>query len=632
MAETVADILADAGIPLHGLNLQAGARSRTMCWRCGGGKSREKSLVITVDDDGCGVAWHCHRASCPGLTGGGKITRGDRDRAPRPAAQPRPAQQVKPAKQWTSADQARPPALYEFFAKRGIAAETVDAFGCFVATVWFPELEAKRPGIAFPYVHGGQVIGHKYRAARADGTKTMAQDPGTQATLFNIDALQSDDIAYWVEGETDTMAMWEAGYRQVVSLRDGAPQELREEDDPRRLEDKKFAGMQPHAERLKAIKRWVIATDADAPGQVLREELGRRLGKQRCWVVDWPEGCKDAGDVLMKHGPDRLREIVEAAKPWPQAGLIRPAPGMLLAHRKKGRLVRGQEAHIEAFDATFKMPVEGGRLIVITGPPNMGKTTFLRAWLAQLAYHHGRKVLWASPEDGSVDVICEQLAQVYIGAPFWPGRTECATEGQLRAAEQWIADHFRFVATDDPERESTIEWTLEIAETAVAQDGVSLLALDPFNEFSHQRKRDETESEYIGRTLKHLKAWGRRHGVDIVIVAHPAKPPMDTKNKTVAMPDGYSISGSAHWFNKADLGLTVWLPTGATVTQVYVWKSRYAAWGKRGSQALLEFDPITGRFRSAGYGIIDRLPTMQVEQTSSWTNYIPPNEEADRGF
>ena len=34
--------------------------------------------------------------------------------------------------------------------------------------------------------------------------------------------------------------------------------------------------------------RIVIATDNDAPGDALAEELARRLGRERCWRVRWP--------------------------------------------------------------------------------------------------------------------------------------------------------------------------------------------------------------------------------------------------------------------------------------------------------------------------------------------------------
>lgn len=627
MADSLHGILDEAGIPSRGLMLRPGASSKAMCPACGGGRSREKSLSITVDPDGEGLTWVCHRGNCPGFRGGAKVKRQGGDNFARPkrhqAAPPPP----KPAK--VHRDQQRPDGLYEFWTKRGVSRETVDEFGLFVAKAWFPEIEAERTAMAFPYRFGGKLVGHKYRAAHPEtGEKIHAQDPGTQPTLFNIDSIASPDIAYWVEGEPDVLALHEAGYRQIVSLRDGAPAELKAEDDPRRADDKRFAALETHAEQLRAVKKWILAGDNDAPGLNLREELARRLGKHRCWQVEWPEGCKDAGDVLRLHGPEKLQACIEAARPWPLKGLVQLEPGALLRHRARGRKVRGQIAYIESVDQAFKMPIEGGRLIIITGPPNQGKTTFLRAWLTQLVVHHGRKVVWASPEDGSVDVLTEFLAQVYLGHPFWPGMRAHATDAMLAEAERWIAENFSFLATDDPEDDSTIDWALDMAEAAVQRTGASLLVLDPWNEFEHHRRSGETETEYTGRTLKRLKAWGRKNGVDIVIVAHPAKPQIDAKNRKAVMPDGYAISGSAHWFNKADLGLTVWLPKAAVVTEVHCWKARYAAWGKRGNMCNLQFDTATGRFTSAGFGFRDRLPVVDVVEAEGGATSQPTEEPA----
>jgi twinkle protein len=119
--------------------------------------------------------------------------------------------------------------------------------------------------------------------------------------------------------------------------------------------------------------RIVLATDNDAPGDALAEELSRRLGRERCWRVRWPtsrvdheyaamgadpplpfpppaaaageqaqqaegeqagQGAdvdgpggrwyrKDANEVLMRDGPDMLRAFIDTAEPLPITGLLR---------------------------------------------------------------------------------------------------------------------------------------------------------------------------------------------------------------------------------------------------------------------------------------------------------------------
>ena len=86
------------------------------------------------------------------------------------------------------------------------------------------------------------------------------------------------------------------------------------------------------------MTRIVLATDNDEPGQALAEELARRLGRERCLLVRWPQGAesvaqadghrspgylKDANEVLVNGGAEALRECVANADPYPIRGLFR---------------------------------------------------------------------------------------------------------------------------------------------------------------------------------------------------------------------------------------------------------------------------------------------------------------------
>jgi twinkle protein len=63
------------------------------------------------------------------------------------------------------------------------------------------------------------------------------------------------------------------------------------------------------------------------------------------------------------------------------------------------------------------------------------------------------------------------------------------------------------------------------------------------------------------------------------------------------VPTGYSISGSAHWYNRADFGLTMHRSDKASV--LHVWKCRFVHQGKNGKAELL-YDKPTGGFVEPG--------------------------------
>lgn len=65
-----------------------------------------------------------------------------------------------------------------------------------------------------------------------------------------------------------------------------------------------------------------IAVDEDPAGQSLRQELTRRIGVERCRIVHFGEGCKDANEHLVKYGAESLRICIEQAEEVPLEGIF----------------------------------------------------------------------------------------------------------------------------------------------------------------------------------------------------------------------------------------------------------------------------------------------------------------------
>jgi twinkle protein len=81
------------------------------------------------------------------------------------------------------------------------------------------------------------------------------------------------------------------------------------------------------------------------------------------------------------------------------------------------------------------------------------------------------------------------------------------------------------------------------------------------------------------------------------LVAHPTKLTKDPKQGTYPVPTLYDISGSAHFRNKADMGLSVWrdVMNEHSPTEVHVQKVRFRECGRIG-KCELYFDVVSGRF------------------------------------
>jgi twinkle protein len=523
----------------------------------------------------------CHRATC-GWQDGARVhdaPTAPRQEPPRPIAKPAP--EAKPHK---------PDWLYAWFSDRCIGARTVDQFGCYAAVKrWFPRGESD--AVVFPYFHGGELVNRKYRAVPV---KDHGQDKDALPTLFNIDRLGEDPAEIvFAEGEADVMALFECGIPHGVSLKDGAPAKVSAQPSP---EDKRFAALGTHADLLTKARRIVLAGDADEPGMALREELARRLGRHRCHTVTWPEGCKDACDVLKTHGPDVLAKCVADAEPIPIAGLQRPTGELLLALRRRPPppvMTTGTMAT----DRIMKLPSDG-RLIVVTGYPNGGKTTWTKFVMVHTAKDCDRRWAVFSPEMQPWEQFASSCAEVYTGKPFYPvPGVPSMSDREISEAGDWLARRVTMLVCDAEDEVPSLDWVLDHGRMAVLRDGVTDLLIDPWNELDHSRARDTTETDHIGRGLQRVKAFAARHGCNVWIIAHPAKPPPLKPGENHGVPTGYSINGSAHWFNKPDVGITIHSGKPGTA-EVHLWKSRFLRFGLRGASAILDLDTLCGVYSS----------------------------------
>lgn len=595
--QSLADILDENRIRLK--SLRPGGHEKVRCPKCEGGRTKEASLSVTIDADGDGATWKCHRGHC-GWQSGGRVKQAGRP----PAAAERVIRE--PAPHAPAATTNRPKALYDFFALRGIERETVDLFGLYVAKHFVPPL-GERSCIVFPYVFGRRVVNRKYRPPEK---QPQAQEKNALPTLFNVDSIEAMDRVVWVEGEPDCLAIHQAGYPQVVTLKDGSGDKLLAEDDPKRQNDRRFHALDTHSELLGKVEAFVLAGDADEPGAVLREELARRLGRHRCLLVTWPEGCKDACDVLKAHGPEGVRAAIEAAQPYPIEGLQALQGDTLekLFRRPPPTVMR---LGVPAIDRAVRWPTEG-RLIVITGLPGSGKSTFLRWAMVQSMERHARRWAMFTPEMQPWEEYAADCAAVRIGKPFRAhgdggfGTIASMSTEERMAAEEWLRDRLYVLSSDAEEKPPTLEWLLDRARAAVLRFGVNDLGLDPWNEIEHQRG-NMTETEYIGRALQMLKAFGMRHGVNVWLVAHPGKLQPVKVGGLIPAPGLYDISGSANWANKADLGITVHREDRKP-TEVIVRKARFSRWGLRSNRAELDFDAITGRYFPVQADLIQSPP------------------------
>jgi len=545
---------------------RSGVEVQTTCPQCSHTRKKSKARCLSVNTvEG---VWCCHHCDWRGSLKSGEESRS------RP-----PKRIVKPS--YTKPSTV-PPVVRDWFARRDISEAVVLRYGIGLASVYMPQLEEEVPCIAFPYLRNGETINVKYRTLEG---KSFRQEKDAEKILYGLDDLPGD-LAIICEGELDKLSFAVAGIPFCLSVPDGAPPA------GSKSSDVKFEYLVNCAAQLDGLKKIVLAVDNDAPGKNLEAELSRRLGPERCWRVMWPDGCKDANDVLVQFGAAALKACLDHAKPFPIEGVVTVADcaedvAAFYADGLRGGVSTGWPS----MDRHYT--VRPGEMTVVTGIPSHGKSQFLDALLVNVAQEHGWTIGICSPENLPVARHIAKLVEQLTGFPFREGPTARLPREGLNPALDWLHRHVTFIAPDDA---MTIPTLLHTAKQLVNRHGIRGLIIDPWNEFDHTRPSGLSETEYISTSLGQIRRFARNFGVHVWLVAHPQKL-YRRDDGSYPVPTPYDISGSAHWRNKADNCLTVWRDENEAETpvKVFVQKIRFREVGMIGVVEL-HWNPVNGRY------------------------------------
>lgn len=486
--------------------------------------------------------------------------------------------------------------------ERKIPVETAVKFG---ATV----IDGK---LAFAFTDpDGELLYHKIRLPQADGGKSFRRDRSdVKSELFNAQCLGEtcgpDDILIITEGEIDALSFLAIGCPYVVSVPDGAQLAKPGEGDIDPGQDRAFAylweGRKLRPE-IAQFSKFLLATDDDEKGHILRDELAVRLGRNKCWWIAYPEGCKDANDVLRKYDPDTLSDALAAIEPVVPSRLV---PFSSIPESGYREIYRcgwiGLDPHLKI------VPPE---LIVVTGQPGSGKSQFTLALVANLAHRHGLKGAILQFEDNvernRADLLTYASAHVDgIGASVdGDGVVTPPPSNATELAAQWVDRHFLTIAPSedlDASNDYTLAWLQEAIEEAATRHGAKWIVIDPWNELEHIWDRGQNEAKYTNDALRALKRMARRFRIAVIVVTHPSKE--GGKIKDITEMTLYDIAGASAWKNKADHGIIVHRDMDQGFTWVKVDKSKnHMVMGKPGI-VRMRYQPASATYEFIASGVL----------------------------
>lgn len=461
--------------------------------------------------------------------------------------------------------------VVKWFQGRSISQKTLIDAKITEGSEWMPQTQKSENTIQFNYFRQGDLINTKYR----DGGKNFKLIKDAELIFYNLDSIKDTETCIITEGEIDCLSWIEAGIKNVISVPNGAGK------------GQKLEYLDNCFDYFEGKTKIYLSTDNDEPGRMLRDELARRIGIERCYKIDFGN-LKDANEFLIYHEAEKLKALLETATEFPLEGVYsinetwQDVEDIYLNGMPEGAKTGdvNMDAHIGF------MP---GELTIVTGIPGHGKSIYLDQLSIGLAIHSGWKFGICSPESYPLAFYFTRLIKRIIGKKF---SRHNITMPQLRQVKSWLAERYFMIM---PPQGYQIDEILSRARQLVLRKGINALILDPWNRLEKNIPQGMNESNYIVLCLTKMIEFAQKSGVHVFLVAHPTKMHKEKDGVNFTIPNLYSISGSAHFFNIPHNGFTVFRNYASQKTEVHIQKVKWEHLGKTG---LVEYcyNPDNARF------------------------------------
>lgn len=576
------------GIPLKKFS----GTAKTICPKCSHTRKKPKDPCLSVDIDN--GLFHCHNCNWKGGV----------------SMKPEKVY-VKPI--WNENHTNLPLEVVQWFKTRGIRQETLVNWKITSQTEWMPQTNGKARTIAFNYFWGGSLINTKFRTRE----KHFRMVKDAKLVMYGMDTVTDFDQPVVIcEGEMDALTIWQCGHKQVLSVPNGASK------------GSNLEYLDNCYDFMDQIKKFIIWTDNDEAGLNLRRELVRRLGEERCDIVSTE--TKDANDVLLNLGELTVDELIRNAKPSKLSGIIQVSDVMdeLVSLYDNG-LPKGDSIGIPEFDKLLTF--ESYRLTTVTGVPSHGKSEFIDFVLARLVCFKDWRVAYYSPENYPRALHISKIIEKINGKRFGNNAQFGSRMNidEMKHTAEFMQDKVFFVRPENDD--FTIDSILAHAKKLIGRYGLRSLVIDPYNKLDHTIEKGETETVYISKFLDKLTAFAQNHQVHIFLIAHPTKM-QENDDGTFKVPTLYNISGSAHFYNKTDNGITVYRNFDNNTTSVFVQKVKFKHIGQTGVQDFF-YDTNTGRYWIGSADQTNWLPQYTQSQLTPNNDFLTQkNNESEYPF
>lgn len=449
--------------------------------------------------------------------------------------------------------------------ERHISEETLIKMKISDTKKWMPKNGNNTHVIEFNYFLFDELINIKSRGKNKD----FRFEKECELILYNLDAIIGQKEALFVEGEPDVLSFVESGLNNVVSVPNGFTLPRPDGTSSINLNylDDYFGFLEP-------IEKFYLAFDNDIAGIEGQKEFIRRLGAEKCYLVDFKD-CKDANDYLKKYGKDALKQTKLDAKQVPLEGVeqIKDIQEELIDFWKNGAK-RGATIDLEGFDevASFEMK----QYTLLLSAPGSGKSDFIDHICAKFATKYGWKTAICSPENVPTKFHYDKIVRKILG---YRPKDKLFTDN-VKNTIDFIQNHYIHLKQ---QTRFYLEDVLEKFAELVKRKGIRIFVLDPFNKIKLKSVDRSKVNEYTEEYHIMIDEFCKKYDCHVFLVLHPNKLSMKRlgkdafSEKTYKMPTAYDAKGGGEHFDMSYniIGMVRDFEMGVVQIRTLKWKFQH---------------------------------------------------------
>lgn len=388
----------------------------------------------------------------------------------------------------------------------------------------------------FQYFKDNKLVYVSYREPKKSGLKGGCE-ANTMPILWGMDHIDKTKPLVITEGQPDAMAIWQSGYKNVVSVPSGS---------------NNLTWIDNCWDWLQGIKEFIVYADNDKPGLEMADKIRMKLKNVK---VITSENHKDANEDLYYEGEAYVLNLInKAIKEVPQ-GLIEVSQ---LEYKSR---LETQHEGIETGFIEYDEHVEDWKeqeMTIVFGRNGEGKTTFI----SQVISHNllkNTKVFLYSGE------MSEWKIQDWLYKQIVGNKTDCFnyvqckynTKAEFKSEvivkiKKWHQDKFYLFDRTAEKVSKNMDEFFNVMSIAANRYGVKLFVID--NLMSKLEENADSLYSDQANFVQRCKNFAINNNVHMVLLAHPNKEKNEIK---IADADEgnltkLDISGSNNIANKAD--------------------------------------------------------------------------------